>query len=303
MNRILHALRYGILGLSLSLLLVPASLEAADVQQKKLLLGLIPEMNIFKQKKRFKPLGDYLAKKTGLPVEFTILSRYGNIIDSFKTERMDGAFFGSFTGALAIKKLSVVPLARPVNLDGSSTYSGYLFVRRDSAIKTVADMKGKRMAYVEKATTAGYLFPLAYFREHGVTDLNGFFSETIFAGSHDAAVSAVLDRKADIGAAKHSMWDRVKQENSRVDEELIILAQSPTVPSNGLCVRKDLPPTLIAKLKEALLNLDKDPEGKKVLVQFGALRFIETTAGDYKPVFDMARNAGIDVRTYRYRNE
>jgi len=59
-------------------------------------------MNIFKQKQRFKLLGDYLSKKTGIPVEFTILSRYGNIIESFTSEKMDGAFFGAFTGALAI---------------------------------------------------------------------------------------------------------------------------------------------------------------------------------------------------------
>lgn len=287
----------------MSLLLFPSPLAFAEVPQQKLLLGLIPEMNIFKQKKRFKPLGDYLAKKTGMPVEFTILSRYGNIIESFRTERMDGAFFGSFTGALAIRKLSVIPLARPVNLDGSSTYQGYLFVRKDSGVKTISDMKGKRMAYVEKATTAGYLFPLAWFREHGVTNLDGYFSETIFTGSHDAAINAVLDHRADIGAAKHSMWNRVKLDNPRVDRELVILAQSPAVPSNGLCVRKDLPSALVAKLRDALLNLDREAEGKKVLEQFGALKFIETTAGDYQPVFDMAREAGIDVLTYRYRNE
>lgn len=302
-KRLVSALKCAGVGLCMSLVLFPSPVVSAEVPRQKLHLGLLPEMNIFKQKKRFKPLGDYLAKKTGIPVEFTILSRYGNIIESFRTEKMDGAFFGSFTGALAIRKLGVIPLARPVNLDGSSTYQGCLFVRRDSGIKTIADMKGKRMAYVEKATTAGYLFPLAWFREHGVTNLDSYFSEAIFTGSHDAAINAVLSRKADIGAAKNSMWNRVKQENPRVDSDLMILAQSPAVPSNGLCVRKDLPAALIAKLKDALLNLDRNAEGKKVLEQFGALKFIETTAGDYQPVFDMAREAGIDILTYRYRNE
>ena len=48
---------------------------------------------------------------------------------------MDGSFFGSFTGAMAIEKLGVEPIARPVNLDGTSTYKGYIFVRKDSGIK------------------------------------------------------------------------------------------------------------------------------------------------------------------------
>ncbi|MCK5642158.1 MAG: phosphate/phosphite/phosphonate ABC transporter substrate-binding protein [Gammaproteobacteria bacterium] len=216
---------------------------------------------------------------------------------------MDGAFFGSFTGALAIQKLGVVPLARPVNLDNTSTYHGYILVRKDSGIKSIADMRGKRMAFVEKATSAGYIFPLALLRENNIVDINGFFGESFFTGSHDAAVIAVLDGKADVSAAKHSMYDRVKKDNPRVEKELTIIARSPSVPSNGLCVRKTLDPGLQKKLKEALLNLGQDPADEAVLANFGALRFIETTTEDYQPVFDMAQKAGIDIKKYNYRNE
>lgn len=285
------------------LLFTPAAALPQTSSQQRILIGLIPEMNIFKQKQRFKLLGDYLSKKTGIPVEFTILSRYGNILESFTTEKMDGAFFGSFTGALAIQKLGVSPLARPVNLDNTSTYQGYLFVRKNSGIRSAADMKGKKMAFVEKATTAGYIFPRAYLRENGITNVDSYFGEHFFTGSHDAAVLAVLNRKADIGAAKHSIYDRVRKENQRVDQELVILAKSPTVPSNGLCVRKNLAADIRKKLKDALLSLSTEPEGKLVLEQFGALRFIETTPEDYKPVFDMAKKAGIDMVHYNYRNE
>ncbi|MBU0483240.1 MAG: phosphate/phosphite/phosphonate ABC transporter substrate-binding protein [Proteobacteria bacterium] len=275
----------------------------AQSAQQKLLIGLIPEMNIFKQKQRFTLLGEYLSEKTGIPVEFTILSRYGNIIDSFTSEKMDGAFFGSFTGAMAIQKLEVVPLARPVNLDGTSTYHGYLFVRKDSGIKSVNDMRGKRMAFVEKATTAGYIFPLAFLRENGITDSSNFFSESFFTGSHDAAIIAVLDRKADVGAAKHSIYDRVKKDNPRIEEEIAITARSPSVPSNGLCVRKTLDPEMQKKLKKALLDLESDHAGQEVLAKFGALRFIDTTTVDYQPVFDMVDKAGIDIKKYTYLNE
>ncbi|MBU0482447.1 MAG: phosphate/phosphite/phosphonate ABC transporter substrate-binding protein [Proteobacteria bacterium] len=282
------------------LFFLPAYAQAGE---PRLLIGLIPEMNIFKQKQRFSLLGEYLSKKTGIPVEFTILSRYGNIIESFTEEKMDGAFFGSFTGALAIQKLGVVPLARPVNLDNTSTYHGYILVRKDSGIKSVADMRGKRMAFVEKATTAGYIFPLAFLRGNGIVDIDGFFGETFFTGSHDAAVIAVLDRKADVGAAKNTIYDRVKKENPRLDLELEIIARSPTVPSNGLCVRSTLDAGLQKKLKEALLELGQAPEDQAVLVKFGALRFIETTTEDYRPVFEMASKAGIDIKNYSYRNE
>jgi phosphonate transport system substrate-binding protein len=281
----------------------PAPAKPAKVERTQVLIGLIPELNIFKQKARFTLLGEYLSRKIGVPVRFTILSRYGNILESFETDRMDAAFFGSFTGALAVEKLGVVPLARPVNLDGTSTYHGYLFVRKDSGIHDAAGMKGRRMAFVDRATTAGYIFPLAWLRQHGVSSTKGFFSEAWFTGSHDAAINAVLERKADVGAAKHSVYDRVRSENPRVDQELKILASSPTVPSNGLCVRAGLEPDLREALRRGLLDLASDPEGARVLAQFGALRFIETSAADYAPVAVLARQAGIDLRKYHYRNE
>jgi phosphonate transport system substrate-binding protein len=271
--------------------------------RQRVLIGLIPELNIFKQKARFTLLAAYLTRKIGVPVQFTMLSRYGNILESFESERMDGAFFGSFTGALAIEKLGVVPLARPVNLDGTSTYHGYLFVRKDSGISDVEGMRGKRMAFVDRATTAGYLFPLAWLRHHGISSPERFFGERWFTGSHDAAIDAVLDRHADVGAAKHSVFDRVRRENPRVDRELLILASSPPVPSNGLCVSKALEQDLREALRRALLDLHGDPEGAGVLQQFGALRFIQTTAGDYAPVLELSAKAGLDLKRYQYRNE
>jgi len=272
-------------------------------QPEKLLIGLIPEINIFKQKQRFDSLGAYLTEKTGLQVDFTILSRYGNIIDSFTTEKMDGAFFGSFTGALAIGKLGVVPLARPVNPDGSSTYHGLLLVRKDGDIGSVADMAGKRMAFVDRATTAGFIFPLAYLRDSGITAGVDYFGEYFFTGSHDAAIIALLDGKADIAAVKHSIYNRVVEENARAAKELTVIAKSPNVPSNGLCVRPDLARPIRDKLQKALLDLENSPGGPEVLRKFGALRFIVTTAADYQPVFEMAKKAGIDIKNYDYLNE
>lgn len=282
--------------LGIALVLLTPLIVYSQAPRQKILIGLIPEMNIFSERERFKLLGEYLSKKTGVAMDFTILSRYGNILERFTAEKMDGAFFGSFTGALAIDKLGVIPLARPVDLDNTSTYRGYIFVRKDGGIRGVKDMKGKKMAFVEKATTAGYIFPLAYLRENGVSDRERFFGESYFMGSHDAAVDAVLDRKADVGAAKDSVYRRMRKENPRIDRELIVLAESPEVPSNGLCVRRGLEEILKQKLKDALLNMDRDPEGKAVLKKFGALRFLETTKEEYRPVAALAEEAGIDIK-------
>jgi len=274
----------------------------AGAQEESITIGLLPEMNVFKQKQRFEPLAAYLSERMGIAVKLTILSRYGNIIDRIKEEDVDGAFLGSFTGALAISQLGVVPLARPVNKDGTSTYFGYIFARKNSNIKETADMKGKTLVLVERATTAGYVFPLAWFKLQGVKDINTYFSDHFFAGSHDAAIDAVLNNKADIGAAKNTIYERMRELHPRVDKELVILASSPRVPSNGLCVRNNLPEKHKEQLKNLLLNLHQDEKGVNVLVKFGAKYFVATSKEDYQPVINLAAEAGIDLKKYGYYN-
>jgi phosphonate transport system substrate-binding protein len=271
--------------------------------QQELLIGLIPEQNIFRQRERYLVLRKYLTDRLGITVNFTSLSRYGNIIERFRAERMDGAFFGSFTYALARQQLEVEPLARPVNLDGTSTYHGYIFARKDSGIRTAADMRGKRFAFVERATTAGYLFPLAYFRASGIADPQAYLGQSFFAGSHDAAILAVLNKEADVGAAKNTIYDQLVGENVRIDRELVILAASGVVPQNCLAVRKDLDPVLKQELKQALLDMEKNPEGAEVLRRFGARGFIATHDRDYSYLYTLSKQVGIDLRTYQYKNE
>lgn len=272
-------------------------------QATELTIGLIPEQNVFKQVKRYKPLGEYIEQKTGIKIKFTILSRYGNIIESFHRKKLDGAFWGSFTGVMAIEQLGIKPIARPVNLDATSTYHGYILTRKDSSIKNVSDMKGKSIAFVEKATTAGYVFPMAYFREHGIKNIDVYFNEYYFTGSHDAAIHAVLDKKVDIACAKNTIYELLASDDPRIKEELIIIERSPDVPSNGLGLRPEIAYGVKAEIKETLLDMHKDMDGKITIREFGAIRFIETTEEDYAPVIDVAQRAGIDLKNYKYVNK
>jgi len=277
---------------------------SSDIQPARTLrIGLIPEHNIFRQKNRYEPLADYLSERLEAKVELKVLSRYGNIIENFVSNDLDGAFFGSFTGALAHRKLGVEALARPEYLDGTSTYHGLLFVRKDSGIESAADMKGKRFAFVDKATTAGWLLPLHFFQTHGIDDHETWFEETYFAGTHEGAIHDVLEKKADVGAAKNTVFYRLAATDPRISNELRLLTRSPDVPANALCVRRDLDDALMTKLREALLNMDKNEEGLEILKRFGAKRFIPTTEEDYAVVFEFAETIGLDLETYDYIND
>lgn len=276
--------------------------EAAVSSQQTFVMGLIPEQDLFSQKQRYKALAQYISEKAGITVKLKILSRYGNIIENFMSSELDGAFFGSFTGALAISRIGVQPLARPLWLDGTSTYYGLVFARKDSAIKDADDMKGKRFAFVDRATTAGWLLPLHYFQEVGIGDYRTWFAETYFTGTHEDVIYDVLARRADIGAAKNTIFYKLAKNDPRILEQLHILTRSPDVPSNTLAVKSDLDNSLKLRLQNILLQMDQDKQGKAILHDFGAKKFIATTPKDYEPVFIYADEVKLNIRKYTYNN-
>lgn len=265
-------------------------------------LGLIPEQNVFKQVERYKPLAKYLSSKLGVDVKISMLSRYGNILESFSSGSMDAAFWGSFTGALAVEKLGIEPIARPFYPDGSSSYRGLIFVRSDSSIDTVDKLRGKSFAFVDRATTAGFLFPLALLKTRGAGPFDKYFSTHFFTGSHDAAILSVINGEAEGGAAKDTIYKMMLKDKPELASKLRVLAESDPVPSNTLGVRKGLSPELVTKLRAALLEMEKNPEGQAALKEFGAVRFIPTGREDYRPVFDMAEKAGVNLKEYDYVN-
>jgi phosphonate transport system substrate-binding protein len=284
----------------LCMLVAGCSNDRTDVsspqdQQQTFLIGLVPEQDILKQVRRYEPLADYLSHQLNVRVTLIVMPSYEKAVDFFKEKKLDAAFLGSMTYILAHTRLGVEPIARPVNLDGTSTYYGVMFVRADSKIRSVQGMKGKRLAMVDTNTMAGYLLPLAYFKKKGI-NYTSHLKEFYFAGTHEDAVYDVLDRKADIGAAKSTVLMRLSTEDARIKNDLLILARTPLVPENCLAVRRDLSATLKDRLKSVLLNMDEDQEGIRVLQELKARKFIETSDSDFNSVYFFARELDIDLK-------
>jgi len=280
-----------VLLISLCIMFVAVKPGYAAEEPQELLLGIEPEHNIFDQMERYLILADYLTGELGVKVKLTIMSRYGEVIERFRTLKLDGAFLTPYTATLAIRELHLEPLVNPVNLDGEFTTQGYIFVRKDSGIKSIADMEGGSIVFVDPATMEGYLFPRIFLEQHGVSDINKFFSRYYFSGSHASAIFAVLDGRADIGAAKSTVYDRLVKNDQTVAQDLDIIAKSVKVPEITLCIKSEIAPELRDKLTGILLQMDETPEGMKVLEQFKARGFIKAEKKNYAVIEDMALKA------------
>ena len=271
---------------SASMIIMPVY---AFEQPNELLIGIEPEHNIFDQMERYHYLADYLSVQLGVKVRLTIMSRYGEVLKRFKTLKLDGAFLTPYTATMAIKELQLEPVANPVNLNGESTSEGYIFVRKDSGIRSLQDMKGGNIVFVDPATMEGYLFPLAFLHQQGITDIDSFFNRYFFSGSHASAIFAVLDGRADIGAAKNTTYNAMTNNDPSIQQELEIIARSPKVPEITLCLKSEIAPDLRERMSNALLNMDKTPDGVKVLQQFKVLGFSKASKEDFVIIENMSR--------------
>jgi phosphonate transport system substrate-binding protein len=269
-----------------------------DSPKGLLSIGLVPELNIFNQIERYEPIADYLSKKMGFNIRLRVFARHGDVVRAFADEGLDAAFVGSFAYVLAHANVGVQAIAREESMLGKSTSHGLIFVRKDRPIKDLNDLKGKIFVLVDRATTAGYLFPLAYFNSFGIQEPELFFGETYFSGTYQGAVYDVLDKKADAGATKDTVIKRLAEVDSRVKNELVFLARSSEVPDNCLVVRNTLDKAIKAQVKKILLNLHLDPDADPILRDFGAKRFVETSDHDYADLYRYLQDLGIDLSTY-----
>jgi phosphonate transport system substrate-binding protein len=165
-------------------------------------IALLPERNVFDQKKRYKPLQEYLSTAIGQPVVFKLLDNYQVILPNSQ-HRVEGRF-RQHERAIARSRAASDSGAAGGAQRGLDLHRRNLCQGRQASPR-IEDGRASALL-VNKATTAGYLYPLSLLRLSGYAgDPERYFARMIFAGSHDAAILAVFNGEADFGACKNTV--------------------------------------------------------------------------------------------------
>jgi len=248
-------------------------------------IALIPERDIYIQRRRYKLLMGHLSSELDRPIQLVTLSSYAAVLDQLAEQKIDGAFLGSMVTVLAHERLGARVLVKPEQEDGSSTYHGVIFVREDSPIQTIGDLAGRSLAMVH-TTTACALFPFYLLTQHDMMEGRDA-PKPVWVGTHDDVVAEVVAGRVDAGAAKNPRVDHYLR--THPEAELRRLAESDQVPENALVVAAHLPSSLSRRLEAALLELHRTRAGRDVLARFGSARFRRCTIADYSAVYEMMK--------------
>jgi phosphonate transport system substrate-binding protein len=260
---------------------------ATDENLATLRLGIIPERDVYQQRKAYLQLAEYLHTKDlggppGGKVEVLTASSYAGTLKDLEEGQVDAAFVGSLIAVLAQDRCGAAVVLKSEELDGRSTYAGAVFVREDSPAQKFEDLMGKRIGGV-KTTTAGAVYPLYRIRELGWQARD--VPSLVWSGTHDDVIREVLSGSVDAGAVKDLRLDAYRKEHP--EAKLRTLSISGRVPNNALVLRKDLPAAKQEKLVTALLGMDRDAAGAAALAALGYRRFLRTSIEEYGPLYDM----------------
>jgi phosphate/phosphite/phosphonate ABC transporter binding protein len=210
----------------------------------------------------FEPLMTYLSDCIGQKVVLYVAKDYGDLRTQMESGAVDIGTFSPFAYVDAARGGKIQLIAQSV-INGTDTYRGVIVARRDSGLKSLADLRGKRFAFVDPKSASGFVYPRALLIEKGITPESSF-KETIFAGGHDKVIAAVLEGRADAGAV---YGDALAIANSKgvPTENLVTLAMTDPIPHDAVAVRVGLDAALAKKIRAALVDLDKSEAGRRVI--------------------------------------
>jgi len=259
--------------------------------QTPLRVSAIPDEAPTELLRKFKPLGTYLEKETGMPVNWTPVNDYPAVVEGLAANRIDLAWLGGFTFVQArIRTGNAIPIAQ--RTEDEKFLSRYIVPAKSTA-KTLQDLKGKTFAFGSPSSTSGHLMPRFFLMQAGLNP-DKDFSRVAFSGAHDATVAFVASGRAQAGVLNASVWDKLVAKGDPNAKAVRVLATTPPYYDYNWTVRGNLDAALIGNLTAAFLKLDpKNPAHKAILDLQRASKFVATKPENYKGIENAARAAGL----------
>lgn len=200
-------------------------------------------------------LGKVLKKILRIPVTVTVAKDYASAVENIRSRRVDFAYLHPVSYVHASKDGKARMLVK-IKRHGSSSFTSRFFVLKAGGIKALGDLKGRKIAFVDRLSTSGYIYPMTLLlREKLIAGGNpqSFFSEVRFAGSHDAALRALLRGEVDTAVSFNMAPARFLDKEA---DRVTYVAESVPIIEGGICAHADVPPELAEKVRAALLSIN-----------------------------------------------
>jgi len=262
------------------LLLLPLGLFG----QEKIIFGLTG--TVYKgDLKTFKKWSDYLEKKLNLKVEIKFSRTYAEMMSMIEDNKVDIAYVCNSTYVKLKKNNLASVLVMPVS-DGKSYYYSYIISKKNRLYTNLDDFKGHIFAFTDPGSTSGAIattYELAKEDKYPKT----FFRQVVYTYAHAESIEAVLDGFSDGASVDSLVYEQFakrfpkKIENLKIVQKLGPFTMSPIVAHN------DMKKELFVKIQNALVDMDKDNDGKEIFKALSLDKLNLPSGETFKGIEDM----------------
>jgi len=269
----------------------PSFSNQPDTGVQEYVVGIHPLHNPQRLMELYGPIVDHIgATVPGVRLKLEASRNY---------EEFDRKLYsGHFDFAMPNPYQTVLSLKHGYRIFGKmgddENFRGIILVRKDSGIKTVRDLKGKKVSYPALTALAATMMPQYYLHTHGI-DVNRDI-ENLYVGSQESSIMNVLRGHVAAGATWPAPWKTFGAEHPEMASQLEVKWQTAPLVNNGWVVRSDISPALADQFAAALFGLNTSEQGRKMLARLPISRFEPASEATYTPVRDYLKAFSSTVR-------
>ena len=203
--------------------------------------------------KDYGPVFNGITKHYGIHFDIKAGSSYAAVVEGMCNNQADVAWYGASSYGEANEKCGVDLLAVDVKKGDSVYYSG-IFTRKGNGIKSLKDLKGKRIAFGSPSSTSSFNFPVAMLIAAGLDPVKDF-KKIVISGSHSASLAALAEGRVDAAAASYNSFGKAVKKGAINANKFKPLAKSQPIPNPPLAMNKHLNSDTKSTLRKAFNNI------------------------------------------------
>ncbi|MCC7478566.1 phosphate/phosphite/phosphonate ABC transporter substrate-binding protein [bacterium] len=264
-------------------------------EKNPLVMAFVPSTEAQNVMSSGEQLAAALQQETGLYYKPLVATSYVGIVEAMGAGSVHVGWLPPLAYVFAHDRNGDEVVLKVVR-HGKATYRGMVVVMADSPLQSLADLKGKRVAFPDQASASGHLYPRALMLEQGVNP-DTDFAETSFSGGHDSALLALLKGGADAACCYDDARTKLVEGGyPDIMSTTRALAYTADIPADNVTLAAALPSELRAQISAGLSAVAASETGKKILMDLYEIEGLEpATDADYDPVRKMAEVLKLDI--------
>ncbi len=232
---------------------------------------------------------EYLTQRLEICIKVEILADFNTICQRIEERTVDFGLMG-LKEYISLHRLhNVVPKARPSRA-GKKGDKAVICVRKDSKIRQIINLKGKRFAYVEENDLIDFQNKFLVSKN---IPFDNFFGKLVKVDGGRNEILAVYFGEADAVCLSLAQWEIMAELNPGIVDKLIPIAYSDFYVFTPIFFRKDFNQELTQKVTEEILRAHEITEGEAILLFFKIERFIKATDSDYESIRKVYDKIGV----------